>query len=256
MQRGGTTGQAPQGKQYILRKQRCNSVNQSTIALLMVLILSVCFENNQQAGHHYSELVACKHIRTMLSAITYIHNHGIVHRDLKLENFLFVGEDEDSELVLIDFGLSHYFKPQEVLHSAVGTPYYVAPEVLDGNYDSKCDVWSIGVIAFMLLSGTPPFYGKTDAETLRSVQMGRYELRDNLFGTISMSGRNFITTCLQKLPKKRPTAAEALCHPWFDLAKSNVDIRMTSTQISTVETSDKSSKVLSLLPMDTVSRLR
>ena len=93
--------------------------------------------------------------------------------DLKLENFLFESTDDDSQMKLIDFGLSQFFEENEIIVSPVGTPYYVAPEVLSGAYTNKCDVWSIGVIAFMLLSGTPPFYGKDDLGTLRSVRAGR-----------------------------------------------------------------------------------
>ena len=89
----------------------------------------------------------------IVGAICYCHAHGICHRDLKLENFLFETEEEDSELKLIDFGLSQYFKPNEVFHRTVGTPYYVAPEVLTASYTHSCDIWSVGVIAYMLLSG-------------------------------------------------------------------------------------------------------
>eukprot|EP01035_Chromulina_nebulosa_P020856 gene20856-27032_t len=177
-----------------------------------------------QKGHHYSEKLACHYIHTMLSAVAYCHAHKIVHRDLKLENFLFESEAQDSELKLIDFGLSQYFNPEEVLHSSVGTPYYVAPEVLEGNYDAKCDVWSIGVIAYMLLSGTPPFYGKTDAETLRNVKVGRWKFEETLFRPVSADGRNFITSCLTRRVAKRPSAKEALSHEWFRSLKEQREV--------------------------------
>mmetsp|Transcript_23803 Transcript_23803/g.34084 ORF Transcript_23803/g.34084 Transcript_23803/m.34084 type:complete len:701 (+) Transcript_23803:28-2130(+) len=170
---------------------------------------------HMQRNHHYSENMACKYVHTMLSAVTYCHSHNIVHRDLKLENFLFENESADSELKLIDFGLSQYFQAEEVLHSSVGTPYYVAPEVLQGNYDAKCDVWSIGVIAYMLLSGTPPFYGKNDAETLQNVKIGRWSFDEHLFKPVSAAAKHFITNCLTKRVSKRPTAKEALNHEWF-----------------------------------------
>jgi len=174
-----------------------------------------------QQGHHYSEQVACRYVHTMLSSIAYCHANGIVHRDLKLENFLFETEEDDSELKLIDFGLSQYFEDDTVLHNAVGTPYYVAPEVMQGNYDAKCDVWSIGVIAYMLLSGTPPFHGRSDAETLAAVKGARLKFEEGLFSHISMHAKDFITQCLNRNYQKRITASEALEHAWFSIQREN-----------------------------------
>eukprot|EP01038_Epipyxis_sp_PR26KG_P008096 gene8096-10967_t len=189
---------------------------------------------HEQKGHQYPEKVACKFVYTMLSAITYCHSRNIVHRDLKLENFLFEDSSPTSELKLIDFGLSHYFKPQEVLHSAVGTPYYVAPEVLQGNYDAKCDVWSIGVIAYMLLSGTPPFYGKNDAETLQSVKLGRWKFDERVFKSVSDEAKNFIVCCLTRRVSKRPAAAEAMLHSWFHLCKDPKDVIDSESSVELV----------------------
>jgi len=170
-----------------------------------------------QSGHHYTERVACGYVHTMLSAIRYLHEHSIVHRDLKLENFLFEDTNDDSQMKLIDFGLSQFFQENEVIVSPVGTPYYVAPEVLSGAYTNKCDVWSIGVIAYMLLSGTPPFYGKDDLGTLRSVREGRVVFDDKCFKGISMAAKNFIASCLTKNVEKRPDARTLLEHDWFHM---------------------------------------
>jgi len=172
---------------------------------------------HEQKGHHYSEIVACKYINTMVRAINYCHSHKIVHRDLKLENFLFESKSIDSELKLIDFGLSQHFEPNVLLHKSVGTPYYVSPEVLAGNYDAKCDVWSIGVIAYMLLSGTPPFYGKDDNETLQSVKIGKWKFHESLFKPISNHAKDFIRCCLTRNPLKRMSSSQLLEHPWFNL---------------------------------------
>lgn len=152
---------------------------------------------------------------SMVKAIRYLHDHNIVHRDLKLENFLFETDSDDSELILIDFGLSQIYFPNEVILNPVGTPYYVAPEVLNGAYGNKCDIWSIGVIAFMLVSGTPPFYGKTDNDTLRAVQKGSLKFDPKLFGSISKDCKDFITSCLCRHVTHRPAAAELIDHPWF-----------------------------------------
>ena len=95
----------------------------------------------------------------MFSAIKYLHHEGIAHRDLKLENFLFEESGMQNPLKLIDFGLSKHFVPRESMHQVVGSAYYTAPEVLNGDYDERCDVWSLGVISYMLLTGAPPFNG-------------------------------------------------------------------------------------------------
>ena len=100
----------------------------------------------------------------------YLHNKGIVHRDLKLENFLFRDGDANSDLVMIDFGLSKHFTFGEVHSEAVGTPYTVAPEVIRGRYNERCDVWAIGVITYLLLSGEPPFGGCGGPETMLQVR--------------------------------------------------------------------------------------
>ena len=106
----------------------------------------------------------------MLYALRYLHSKKVIHRDLKLENFLFSNQSENSELKMIDFGLSKHFKYGEALHEAVGTPYTVAPEVIRGSYDEKCDLWAIGVITYLLLSGEPPFGGCGGPEPLHVVR--------------------------------------------------------------------------------------
>lgn len=185
------------------------------------LILELCTGGelldrlHAQPAHKYNEQVACGYIHTMLTAISYLHEHNIVHRDLKLENFLFESPSQDSQMKLIDFGLSQYFTENEIIVSPVGTPYYVAPEVLTGAYNNKCDVWSIGVIAFMLLSGTPPFYGKDDIGTLKSVKEGKLQFDEKYFKSVSHTAKNFIQTCLTKKVSSRPTAKALLSHEWF-----------------------------------------
>jgi hypothetical protein len=109
----------------------------------------------------FSEPYAARLVGDMLSSIKYLHEKGIVHRDIKLENYLFESAAPDAPLKLIDFGLSKHFDERESMRQVVGSAYYTAPEVLNGGYDERCDVWSIGVIAYMLLCGSPPFFGET-----------------------------------------------------------------------------------------------
>ena len=152
----------------------------------------------------------------MIRAIRYLHDHHIVHRDIKLENFLFETAHEDSELILIDFGLSQNLYHNAVLLNRAGTPFYIAPEVMKGlGYDNKCDIWSVGVIAYMLLSGTPPFCGKTDADTMHAVQKGQLKFHLNLFANISIEAKDFIKQCLNRKVSLRPSADMLLNHPWF-----------------------------------------
>merc|ERR1712118_521298 len=103
-------------------------------------------------------------LKQILSAIVYCHDNKIVHRDLKPENILYESSKADSILKVIDFGTSRSFGPDRKMAQRLGTPYYIAPEVLDKRYDEKCDVWSIGVILYILLSGIPPFNGGNDKE--------------------------------------------------------------------------------------------
>lgn len=125
--------------------------------------------------HKFSEKQAAILMRKILSSVKHLHEHGICHRDLKPENFLFTDNTEDAEIKLIDFGLSKRFgaiqesHPDEKMHTIVGTPYYVAPEVLKGNYDFACDVWSLGVILYIMLCGYPPFEGDNNKEIFKRV---------------------------------------------------------------------------------------
>jgi len=217
----------------ILRLQECFE-NKNVIYLVLELCRGGELLDRLHAhkGSQFTEKVACRYIYTILSAVRYCHAQNIVHRDLKLENFLFEDESPESALKLIDFGLSQHFKPNETLSSAVGTPYYVSPEVLEGNYNAKCDIWSIGVIAYMLLSGTPPFCGKNDSETLQAVRVGRWKFDDKLFKPISANAKSFITACLQRRLEKRPSADEAIAHPWFRLLQASADDDESETMVS------------------------
>ena len=174
----------------------------------------------EQPGYRYTEAACARLVKQMLSAVRYLHSKGIVHRDLKLENFLFSSRSDDSELKMIDFGFSKHFVFGEILTAPVGTPYTVAPEVIEGSYDEQCDVWAIGVISFLLLSGDPPFGGCGGPEPMTRV-------RDNIlsckyafepqatWGLVSDLGKDFIRHMLVVDPKKRPTARAAQMDPWL-----------------------------------------
>lgn len=156
----------------------------------------------------------------MLCSVRYIHSKGIIHRDLKLENFLFSSTHQQSELKMIDFGLSKHFKYGEVQHEAVGTPYTVAPEVIHGSYDERCDVWAIGVITYLLLSGDPPFGGCGGPESLMEVRSnilaGRFQFSpEDIWGNVSQDAKNFICKLLVTDPMRRVTARQCQLQPWL-----------------------------------------
>ncbi|CAI5985519.1 unnamed protein product [Closterium sp. NIES-64] len=116
------------------------------------------------ARGHYSERAASALFKTMMGVVDHCHQNNVIHRDLKPENFLLADRREDAPLKVADFGLSSFYKEGEVFTETVGSAFYVAPEVLKGKYDKACDVWSCGVILFILLSGTPPFWGDMEKQ--------------------------------------------------------------------------------------------
>jgi len=177
---------------------------------------------DDQPDYHYTEEICARLVKQMLSSVRYLHSKGIVHRDLKLENFLFISAAKDSELKLIDFGLSKHFSRGEIHHESVGTPYSVAPEVILGNYDERCDIWAIGVITYLLLSGEPPFGGCGGPEPLMTVRAnilkGEFEFEPKeLWQNISQEAKDFITQLLVINPNNRPTSRDAQTLEWLKL---------------------------------------
>lgn len=174
-------------------------------------------EKTQSDEGHFSERDAADLVRCILDAIAYCHDQkGIVHRDLKPENFLFSSEEEDAVIKIIDFGLSRHDDVKAgIMNTKVGTPYYVAPEVLNREYTKNCDIWSIGVITYILLCGYPPFYGDTDNQIFDSVRTGRFDFPSPDWDDTSKEAKNFIGRMLKRDPTQRLGAAEALQHPWI-----------------------------------------
>ena len=153
-------------------------------------------------------------VRKMLVSVNHIHQIGIVHRDLKPENFLFNNTKPERELKLVDFGLSNKFSNKfEILHSTVGTPFYIAPEVLKGNYDSKCDMWSLGVIFYLILSGELPFYGENVREVFKRIETGVYSMQGPRWDAISEETKHLISRLLCLNVQDRLSSYEALMHP-------------------------------------------
>ena len=158
----------------------------------------------------------------ILSAINYCHNMKIIHRDLKPENILIADREKHNYLrvKICDFGTSKMFEKGAIQYRVVGSSYYIAPEVLKKKYDEKCDLWSCGVILYILLSGRPPFGGENDKQIMESVTSGKYDLHMAPFNKVSKSCIDLIKKLLELDPQKRISAQEALSHKWFKENKS------------------------------------
>ena len=161
------------------------------------------------------EKKVCMVIMKVLHAISYCHSRGVTHRDLKPENILFETLDSESEIKLIDFGLSRKVFNDEKMHTILGTPYYVAPEVLQGEYDEKCDIWSIGALTYIMLCGDPPFKGNSNHEIFNKILREDIKFSSKKWEKISDDAKNFVKNCLIKIPDKRPNAIQCLNNLWF-----------------------------------------
>ena len=159
----------------------------------------------------------------IFSAINYCHNMNIIHRDLKPESILIVNKNKSNNypnIKISDFGMSTVVEKNTVQNKIVGTIYYVAPEVINKKYNGKCDIWSCGVIMYVLLTKKPPFGGDMPDEIIDNIQKGIYDLNSPIFDKISKSAIDLIQKLLNKDIEKRISAQEALNHPWFKEQKS------------------------------------
>ncbi|NXF86900.1 KCC1G kinase, partial [Eubucco bourcierii] len=164
----------------------------------------------------YTEKDASVVIHQVLTAVKYLHENGIVHRDLKPENLLYLTPEDNSKIMITDFGLSK-MEQNGIMSTACGTPGYVAPEVLAQKpYSKAVDCWSIGVITYILLCGYPPFYEETESKLFEKIKEGYYEFESPFWDDISESAKDFIRHLLEKNPTARFTCEEALRHPWIN----------------------------------------
>jgi len=177
----------------------------------------------------YSEREARDIIRQLVEGVDYLHGKGIAHRDLKPENLLCSESDEGVVIKIADFGLSKAFANGSVLETSCGTPDYAAPEVLrmDGAYDKSVDLWSMGVITYVVLCGFPPFYGKTQAHLFEKILNADYDFPDPEWTNISEDAKDFIKHLLVLDIEKRYTTKQCLEHPWLKNAavgEGNINI--------------------------------
>ncbi|XP_001510079.4 myosin light chain kinase family member 4 [Ornithorhynchus anatinus] len=173
------------------------------------------FDRIIDENYNLTELDTILFIKQICEGVKYMHQMYILHLDLKPENILCVNRDA-KQIKIIDFGLARRYKPREKLKVNFGTPEFLAPEVVNYDFVSfPTDMWSIGVMAYMLLSGLSPFLGEDDAETLNNILACRWNLEDEEFQDISEEAKEFISKLLIKEKCWRISASEALKHPWL-----------------------------------------
>ena len=169
---------------------------------------------NAKNNKMYTEKDAAKIMKQILEAVNYLHYHGVCHRDLKPENILFSSVDELSQLKLIDFGLSKVLKTMDdTIKGEVGTLYYMAPEVIQGIYNEKCDVWSCGVILYIMLSGNPPFFSDNEEKLKEKICNIDYNFKLPIFSKISDDAKELLKSIFVN-NEIRPTVSEILNSTW------------------------------------------
>ncbi|KAI8464717.1 MAG: kinase-like domain-containing protein [Monoraphidium minutum] len=164
---------------------------------------------------HFTERAAADLARSLLEFVAYAASRGMVHRDLKPENIMLTARGEGGALKVVDYGTSEFCGPGERLHQKFGTPYYVAPEVLKRDYGCAADVWSLGVVVYILLCGYPPFGGKSDDRILARVARGSYSFAAKEWEGVSEPAKELITLMLTMDQEKRPSARQLLSHRWL-----------------------------------------
>ncbi|KAL4447969.1 hypothetical protein ABPG75_005188 [Micractinium tetrahymenae] len=212
----------------------------------------------------YSERDAAALIRDMVRVVAHCHSMGVMHRDLKPENFLLESKSDDAPIKCTDFGLSVFFKPGQKFKEVVGSAYYVAPEVLKQSYSAEADIWSCGVILYILLSGVPPFWGETEKQIFKAILEGNLDLQSDPWPNISADAKDCVKRMLEPSPARRATADEILQHPWMrengvasDAPLDNVILRRMTTFAANNKLKRQAMKVIAAtMPADEIAGLR
>ncbi|KAL2557890.1 Calcium-dependent protein kinase 13 [Forsythia ovata] len=210
----------PKNSSIVSLKEACEDEN--AVHLVMELCEGGELFDRIVARGHYNERAAAAVTRTIVEVVQLCHKHGVIHRDLKPENFLFANKKENSPLKAIDFGLSIFFKPGEKFSEIVGSPYYMAPEVLKRNYGPEIDIWSAGVILYILLCGVPPFWAESEQGVAQAIIRGKIDFEREPWPSISESAKNLVRQMLEPDPKLRLTAKQNI--HWLQNAKKNSNV--------------------------------
>ncbi|KAJ3169647.1 hypothetical protein HDU88_000838 [Geranomyces variabilis] len=217
--------------------------NETKICLVMELVTGgELFDDIVKRGR-YTEVDCARIIHKILLALNYLHELGIVHRDLKPENLLLSDKSRRPKIMIGDFGLSKIFNDEEVMKTACGTPGYVAPEVLKRQgYGKEVDLWSLGVITYILLCGYPPFYDQNNIELFKLIMAGNFKFDKPWWDPISETAKDFIRKSLVVNPKDRQTAVQALNHPFIT---SNCGFTPAKTEVAATASPVASNESLS-----------
>lgn len=193
---------------------------------------------------YYTEREARKTCKILFQAMDYIHTMKVAHRDIKPENVLMVEQDDDHSIKIADFGFAKRVYKKNCLRTLCGTAQYVAPEVLDlhsPGYDHRADMWSVGVVVYILLGGYAPFEGPVN-ELAQVICKGEYEFHDKYWGEISEEAKDMISNLLQVYADKRLSAQEALQCPWMTVEEESLtakDLSGAQAQLKSMEIADK-----------------
>ncbi|KAJ3669131.1 hypothetical protein LUZ60_011081 [Juncus effusus] len=207
----------PKSPSIVTLKEACE--DEGAVHLVMELCEGGELFDRIVARGHYTERAAAGVVRTIVEVVQLCHKHGVIHRDLKPENFLFANKKENSPLKAIDFGLSIFFKQGERFSEIVGSPYYMAPEVLKRNYGPEIDIWSAGVILYILLCGVPPFWAETEQGVAQAILRGNIDFKREPWPNVSDNAKDLVRKMLEPDPKLRLTAKQVLEHTWLQNAK-------------------------------------
>ena len=178
-----------------------------------------------QKGFKFTERTISKIMTCLLKAVLFLHHNGIIHRDIKPENIVFVEPNNFNALKLIDFGLSIQQNAKKD-NRRVGTPYYMSPEMVRGNFNYASDVWSIGVILFIMVTGKQPFRGKSKEEVFEKIKKGNYDKNTLNRAKCSKEVKDLIKKMLVTEYSKRITVECALDHIWFKQFENNKNINL------------------------------
>lgn len=165
-------------------------------------------------------------LRTILYTLQFLSQLGCVHRDIKPENILVDNHSHKWPVKLTDFGLSAKMQPDKLLYAALGTPLFVAPEILNGSgYDCSCDMWSLGVVMYIVLCGYPPFpFNDTPSKLIEAIVNGRYDFPEREWNHVSNDAKDVVRRMLEVNATKRITPSEALQHRWVLRSQSTSDL--------------------------------
>ena len=211
------------------------------------LVMEYCrggeLQQRINSKYQFSEDNAAMIAKQVFMVASYLHDKSIIHRDLKPENIVLEESDGTLNIKIIDFGAATFYSKKKLMRGAQGTIYYTAPEVHEGNYDEKCDVWSCGVITYVLLCGKLPFEGTTDEQVMERIKAMRYSVTGGVWNSISREAVDLLAAVFQPA-SARISAKEAIQHPWFQKFGQKTNLRQhavsdTLDQIRSFHTSTK-----------------